>query len=466
MDSISPEIARYVAETKFGDLNPAVISSARRSTLDTFGAMLAGSSAPGIDTMVEFANGWGGNQEATLIGVGRKVPAPTAAWCNGAMARAMEIDDCVDFLPVHPSASAVPALLSLAESRGGLSGKEFVTALATGQDLIIRMGLAVRQSAAESGRNNLFNIFGPTAAVARALRLEPDKAQHALGISFSHAVGDGQCVLDGALTLRLQQGIFAQGALLSALLAEKDFTGARDFLLGKWGYLRVFEPDPRLEYLTEGLGQEFYGERTTIKPFSSCRATHPAIDLAMTLAKEHELDPVSIKRIAVRSTPEIHNMVASPHDVKAKPDSVPAAQFSIQFTVATSLIRGDMFLAELDPVLFQDRKILALANRVRVEPDPTLRTDSVMGRTVMDITSEDGTVVSGEVESPLGSPKRPLSYEACAKKFRKCAEAATQTPKETALQRVIDKVATLEELEDVSELATDLNTIILDTNQS
>ena len=456
MDDLSPRIARYVAQTRFEDLSPAAVSSARRSTLDTLGAMLAGSSAPGIETLVELASQWGGTEEACLIGYGLKLPAPAAAWCNGSMARALEIDDCVDFLPVHPSASAVPALFALAESRGGLSGQEFITALATGQDLIIRLGLAVRQSAIQSGRNNLFKIFGPTAAVARALRLKPDKVRHALGIAFSHAVGDGQCALDGALSLRLQQGIVSQGALLSALLAERGFTGARDFLLGQWGYLRVWEPDPRLEYVTEGLGREFYGERITIKPFSSCRATHPAIDLGLSLTKKHALDPASIKQITVRTSPEIHHLVAAPHEAKIRPDSVPAAQFSLQYTVAASLIRGDMFLAELDPGLFQDRKSLDLAGRIRVEPDPALRTNSVLGRTLMEIRSEEGAMVNGEIEFLLGSPQRPLNYDACCTKFCKCAEFAAHVPDAAALERVIARVAQLEELDDVSILINDL----------
>jgi 2-methylcitrate dehydratase PrpD len=456
MDEVSPRIAQYVAHTQFEDLNSAVVTGVRRSTLDTLAAILAGSSAPGIETIVNLASGWGGATEATLMAFGGKLPAPAAAWCNGTMARALEIDDCVDFLPVHPSASAIPALLALAELRGNLSGREFITALAVGQDLIIRMGLAVRQNAMQSGRNNLFKIFGPTAAVARALQLEPIRVQHALGIAFSHAVGDAQCALDGALTLRLQQGIVAQGALISGLLAEKGFTGAREFLLGRWGYFEVWEPDPRLEHLTEELGRKFYGKQITIKPFSSCRATHPSIDLALSLTKKHVLNPEAIEQIIVRTSPEIHNLVATPHEVKSKPDSVPTAQFSIQFTVAAALIRGDMFLDELEPKLFNEKNIIDLAGRIQVEPDPALRTDVVLGRTLMEIVTKEGAVFNGEIEHPLGSPRRPLSYDDCGSKLRKCAEYAVHPPTSDQLDRLIDRVRHLEELDDVSVLMADL----------
>lgn len=451
MDRIARSLGKYVSRARFEDLSSEAIASAKRSTLDTMGAILAGSSAPGVNTVVNLARGWGGTEEAHVIGYGSVLPAPLAVWCNGTMARALEIDDCVDFLPVHPSASSVADLLALAELKK-LSGRDLITALAVGQDLIIRMGLAVRQNAMESGRNNMFKIFGPTAALARAMEFEPGEAHNALGLAFSFAVGDGQCALDGALSLRLQQGIVAQGALLSVLLSSNGFTGARDLLLGNFGYLKAFEPDPRLEYLTEDLGKDFYGERITIKPFSSCRATHPAIDLALSLANKHDIDPQSIKRVTVRTTPEIHNLVASPHEVKIKPDSVPTAQFSIQYTVAAALMRGDVFLKELEPDALKDRAILDLAARVYVEPDPSLRTTFVLGRTVMEIETEEQSILRREIDSPLGSPSRPMAYNACAEKFIKCTAYSVNALEEEKIEELIEKVSHLEDLDDVSAL--------------
>lgn len=452
MDRYSKQIAAHVAAVQYHDLTPEAISSAKRSTLDTLAAMIAGSSAPGLEIMVEMAAGWGGRTEATVIGRALRLPGPVAAWLNGTMARALEIDDCVDFLPVHPSASAVPALLALAESQGGLSGREFITALAVGQDLIIRLGLTIRQNAMQTGRNNMFKIFGPAAAVARGLGLDAEKTQHALGLAFAHAVGDGQGALDGALSLRLQQGLVAQGALLSGLLARRGFTGARDFLLGRWGYLAVWEPDPRLAYL-DALGQEFLGERITIKPFSSCRATHPAIDLILGLMKEHRPEAAQIERIGVRVNPEIHNLVAVPHQDKIRPGSVPAAQFSIQYTAAAAALRGDIFLDELEPEVYGDESILALAERVVVEPDESLRTETVLGRCLVSIELTDGSVLGAETEHPLGSPARPLSLADCGAKFKKCITRSARPIAAEEIEKVIERVGDLEKLDDVTILA-------------
>lgn len=454
MGDICSRLASSVSRVEFEDLSPEALASAKRSTLDTLGAMVAGSGALGTDTVVNLARSWGGVGQASLVGYGDRLPAPLAAWCNGTMARALEIDDCVDFLPVHPSASAVPALLALSELKKGLSGKDFLTALAVGQDLIIRMGLAVRQNAMQSGRNNMFKIFGPTAALARAMELGPKETQNALGISFSFAVGDGQCALDGALTLGLQQGIVAHGAMLSVLLSSEGFTGARDFLLGRYGYLRAFEPDPRLEYLTQDFGKTFYGEKISIKPFSACRATHPSIELALQFREEAKFDIHSIKRIMVWTCPEVHQLVGSPQEVKIKPDSIPSARFSLQFTVAAALIRGDVFLKEIEPESIKDAEILGLAKKVSVEPDPALRTDFVLGKTVMEVETEDRSLLKKEIELPLGNPSRPLGYDACAVKFLKCARYAVRPSEKSRLEELIAIVSRLEEIPDVSMLVS------------
>lgn len=449
MDTVSRQLADYVASARFEDLPPAAVAAARRSTLDTLGAMLAGSSAEGIDAILALAASWGGTPQARVVGTDLRLPAPLAAWCNGAMARAREIDDCVDFLPVHPSASAVPALFALADLAGGMSGRDFVTALAVGQDVKIRLGLAVRQNAMQSGRNNLFKIFGPTAAVASAMKLDGERTLHALGIAFSHAVGDAQCALEGAMALRLQQGIVAQGALISALLAQQGFTGAREFLLGRWGYLRAFEPDPNLEALTDELGQSFRGELISIKPHASCRATHEAIDLALALRGEKGEAAAEVQCILLTVTPEVENLVGLPRATRVRPLTSADAQFSLPYTVAAALLRKRVFLDELEAVAYTDAGLLDLAARVEVRGDAAMRTEQVVGSTRLEAWWADGSRWTGETRSASGSPTQPIAEAAHVAKLNACAEHARRPPGDAALLTLRGACAQLEHLDDV-----------------
>jgi 2-methylcitrate dehydratase PrpD len=244
--------------------------------------------------------------------------------------------------------------------------------------------------------------------------------------------------------------------LLSVLLGTNGFTGAENFLLGNFGYLKAFEPDPRLEYLTQDLGRYFYGERITIKPFASCRATHASIDLALQLRNQINLHTNLIRRVRVWTSPEISQLVGEPRELKIAPKSVPTAQFSIQFTVAAALTRGDVFLNELEPESLEDNEILDLASRVYVEADASLRTDTVLGRTVMEIDLEGQPALKGEMASPLGSPACPMTYEACAEKFMKCAAYSVKPLERTRVEELIEVVSRLEDLQDVAVLVSHL----------
>lgn len=452
MEDITYNLCQYISSVSFEDINPNAIAVAKKSTLDTLGAMLAGSNAAGVNTVVDLAKQWRGTEEAHVIGWGDKLPAPLAALCNGTMARAMEIDDCLDFLPVHPSASIVPALLALAEMKGDMSGRDFLTSLAIGQDVIVRMGMTLRQNFLQSGHNNMFDIFGPTAALTTAMKFDPQEVQNALGISFSFAIGDGQSILDGALTVRLQQGLVAQGALLSVLLTSRGFTGAKDFLFGKHGYLVAFEPEPRINHLIKDLGKTFYGEMISYKPFSSCRGTHGAIELALRFRNEIPIDPKSIQRITVWVSPEIDKLLGTPREMKIKPETASVAQFSIQFTVAAALIRGDFFLKELEQESIQKNEILDLAQRIYIEPDPSMRTDFAVGKTMMQIEFEGSPTIKHEIDLPLGSPSRPMRYETCVEKFLKCAPYSIRPLENNRIKELAEMVSRLEDVPNVSTL--------------
>lgn len=452
MDDVSWALAEHISGTAFRDLSQESVAAARRSTLDTIAAMLAGSGAEGIDAVLGLARVWGGAQQARVVGTDLRLPAPLAAWCNGTMARALEIDDCIDFLPVHPSASAVPALLALADLTGGMSGRDFITALAVGQDVKIRMGLAVRQNAMQSGRNNMFKIFGPTAAVARALGLDAERTLHALGISFSHAVGDGQCALEGALSLRLQQGIVAQGAIISGQLAQRGYTGAKEFLLGRWGYLRSFEPEPNLAALTVDLGKRFLGQQISIKPHASCRATHEAIDLSLAMRNEKRDAVHGVERILVTVSPEVENLVGLPREKRLRPSSSADAQFSIPYTVAAALARGRVFLPELQHGSYTDPELLNLAARVETRADGGMRTEQVVGSTRLEAWWPDGSCWRGESKFPRGSPAAPISEDEHVAKLAACAERCRSRIREESLQEFRRAYDMLEDLDDVRVL--------------
>lgn len=87
-----------------------------------------------------------------------------------------------------------------------------------------------------------------------------------------------------------------------------------------------------------------------------------------------------------------------------------------------------------------------------MEPDPALRTEAVVGRTVATFETPGRPAVTWEVEHPLGGAQRPLSLETCTRKFLDCAEYAVRPLAAERLRTLVERVAHLETLEDVSGL--------------
>ena len=62
-----------------------------------------------------------------------RLPSPTARLAHG-----LDYDSQTPW-GAHPDSSLVPALLALAERKGGVTGEELITAVAIGQELFIRL---------------------------------------------------------------------------------------------------------------------------------------------------------------------------------------------------------------------------------------------------------------------------------------------------------------------------------------
>jgi 2-methylcitrate dehydratase PrpD len=86
-------------------------------------------------------------------------------------------------------------------------------------------------------------VFGATAAAGKLMDLSADQMLHAFGIAYSHAAGNRQCILDGALTKRMQAGQAASAGVFSAVLAQTGFTGAHNVFNGRFGFLELYQPN-------------------------------------------------------------------------------------------------------------------------------------------------------------------------------------------------------------------------------
>jgi 2-methylcitrate dehydratase PrpD len=451
------KIAEHVAGTTYMDLPDDAVTTAKKLIVDLLGVTVAGSSSPESLKALSLVRSWGGRGESRVLVHGDRVPAPEAGLVNGVMGRARDFDDVHEAAVLHPSVSVVPAAIAAAELRGGVTGREFITAVVLGVDLTCRMGIAPKTGPNVSGMSTTWQCgaFGSAAAASRVLGLDADETLNALGIAYSQASGNQQSIIEGATIVRVQQGLTTKAGITSALLAMAGITGPREPLEGRFGYYPVYH---RGEYdrkaLLGGLGERYEIVNTSIKPYPCCKWTHQAIEASLDIVNEEDIKPEAVEAVEVRLNRQAYNLVCEPMQFKRRPRSVVDAQFSVPFTVAAAIVRRRVSLDTFTEEGIRDPETLEMAQRVEAKVDPMI--EARYGRGIapeaVEVRTTDGDAYVRLVEHVKGSPRAPLSLDEVKEKFRGCMTySARPMPRENA-DEFLEAAMGLEKLSDISTL--------------
>ncbi|MBI5968026.1 MAG: MmgE/PrpD family protein [Deltaproteobacteria bacterium] len=461
--SIEPttRLVEFLVGMKYEDIPPSSLTATKRELLDIVGTTLAGNLAPGCPEVVSLVKEWGGAEESTIIGYGRKVPSPFAALANGTMAHAWDFDDTHDQAVLHAGVSVIPAALAIAERKGKVSGRDFLCAVVLGIEMVCRMGMATKFGPNTTGwmLTPLYGYFGAAAAAGKILGLDAERMHHCLGIAYSQAAGNVQCVLDGALTKRFQAGFAAQGGTLAALLAQKGVTGAKEIIQGRFGLYNVYQRgDLILEALIDSLGKNFAVENLSFKPYPCCRFIHSTIDAAKELFQRRPGLSKDIQEITISVNQQAYNAVCHPLTIKSEPRTIVDAQFSIPYATAVALIKGRVTLDDFAEKAIRNPGVIALAKKVcpRVDEEIEKMSSREISPAILEVKTERGGSYSQRIDIPKGHPRNPLSDEELAAKFRDCSRHAARPLPEENLNRLIDMIYSLEKLDDLTQLIKNL----------
>ena len=195
-------LCRLTQQARYEDLPAAVQTQAKHCLLDTLAVMIGCSAMEGIETVVDLVRDRGGRPESDTLFYGGAVPASEAALAMGPMARAMDFGDT--HIAGHVTEYIVPAMLATLGLCERISGKEFLTALAVGQEVLIRIGLAydIEQAAIHGDAGGHFT-FGAVAAVGKLMGLTPDQLENAQGIAKALLHHDMAMYIAGSLVVRI-----------------------------------------------------------------------------------------------------------------------------------------------------------------------------------------------------------------------------------------------------------------------
>lgn len=451
MDAIGP-LVQHAVSTTAADLPESTRTWARRAVLDTLGVLIAGAEADGIRPLLEQVREWGGRPEARVLVHGGRVPSPLAAFVNGAMARALDYDDCDEATGDHPSVAAIPAALSAADAAGGVSGADLLAAVALAVDAIMRIRRAspLRLGPRLPWTTATFAPLTGTISAGRALQLDAETLQNAVGLAYTEMSNTMQTSLDGALAHRIHQGAAGQAALTSIALARRGITGALSPLEGKFGlYQSYYHGEYSRALLLDGLGERYLCEEVSVKPFPCCKLTHGAAEAILEIGMPPGLSPEVVDQIEVRVNESAYTLCA--RQPWHPPQTVVEAQFSIPYVAATALVKGRVALESFTDEGIHDEKVLAAAARVKPLLAPEL--DSLglqVAPTEVGLLAADREPLRRRVDFVPGHPRNPMDFAAVANKFRQCATHAKVTA--PIVETVVDLVAHLENVPDVRQI--------------
>lgn len=140
-NDIDIQLAKYIVDTNFSDLPANVIEITKKSFLDGLGAMIGASGlGEGSRQFADLVMSGGGKPESSIIGYDTKVPAYMAAYANGALSHALDYENTGP--SGHPNAAAITSALAIAESIGNVGGRELITAITLGCDVVCRLAIA------------------------------------------------------------------------------------------------------------------------------------------------------------------------------------------------------------------------------------------------------------------------------------------------------------------------------------
>ncbi len=441
-ESVSPVMAKlsaYMSEAGGRALPDEVVEKAKHHILDTFAAMISGSDLPPARAAFTYA------RDLTIVASKMTASPPEAAFVNGMLAQADETDDSNEFSQSHPGCSIVPATLAAGE-KFGIDGMRFLRAVTLGYDVGPRMTISF---GAIDFRNNshksthaISSIFGSAAAAGCAANLNAQQMRWLLDYTAQQSSGIGAWTRD---TEHMEKafvfaGMTARSGVTSALVVHAGFDGIDDIFSGVDNYFLAYAPNANPEELVKQLGERYEIARTNIKKWTVGSPIQAPLDAMYIILKKRAVNPDDVKSLVVR----LANTEARVVDNREMPD------ICLQHMVAVMLIdKTASFHAAHDKPRMKDPDVLRVRAKVQLVPSEELEKMEPARQAIVEITLNDGTVLSERVTAVRGTVDNPMTREEVAQKCRDLVEPVLGKANCASL---IDKVFGIEKVTDIREL--------------
>ena len=366
-------------------------------TLDGIANMLAGRNTGPGRILLKWAEG-------------RQGDAGRRALLRGGLMHILEVDDLHRGSVTHPGCVVIPAALALAEEVDA-DGPTLLRAILKGFEAVCRVGMAVGNEHYRIWHNTATcGPFGSAMASAELLDLDDAQAVHALGNAGTQSAGLWEFLETGAMSKHLHAGRAAEAGVVAGQLAQAGFTGPPAILEGERGLFAGACPDPDPNAVLQDANARWQIHSVSIKPWPSCRHTHPVIDAALELATK--IDIASISDIEISTYQAAVDVCNRP-----TPSTPYEAKFSLQHTVAAALSAGAIGFDSFETESRNANASLRAKTKIRSgEPYLSAYPESWGGE--VSVTFNDGSKVGAVRHQCKGDPEAALDRDDMIAKSR------------------------------------------------
>ncbi len=442
-------LSKFIVETTFADLPENVVASVKKSILDTLGCGIAGFTLEkeSLGPVLRLVKSLGGNEEATIIVDGQKTNALHAALANGCLIHSIDFDDTHQAALTHTSSVTIPTALALGE-KFNTSGKDIILAIALGFEAATKVGQSVMPDLMRYWHSTALNgTIGAAALAGKLLGLTAEQMDLAFGIAADIASGTLACIEFGDITKSLHAGMAAMKGSLAALLVHDGANGPQHIFDYAKGYCHAYSNQPRIDKISENLGNPYEILVNGVKGFPSILASHTSIKAVSDIVRHKNLDAHAIKSVSVKTYNKVEESFCN-YD----PQTLLAARLSVPFCIALAAVDGEVTLNNFTAERLHDSKIRELMKKITIEGDPELNAlypEKLPAKVA--ITTNDGSVFAQHEYYPKGSSKNPLTRREFEDKFM---SLATISLPESQARHIIDSISRLESLESITKLTT------------
>jgi 2-methylcitrate dehydratase len=439
----------------YKSLGRAVIDSAIRHHLDTFGCALGGyPSEPSKIGQRIAATGTSSVCAASVIGMKEKTTPEYATFANACMARYLDFNDVyISQGGTHPS-DMIPAFIALGESTRA-TGKDIILAMYAAYEVVTVMGDAIPIRSRGWDQGALITI-STAAGAAVLLKLTPEQTAHAISLAMTPSI---PLRITRAGELSHWKGCAAAHAAMNALfaarLAKEGLTGPYRPFEGVDGLWKQVTGPFKLNGASDGLGVLRRGlsgiERTAYKAFPAELDSQGPLRMFRQLRSKFTVDQIKSINVAMRWA-GWHEAGGGQgdHDEKWDPKTRETADHSLPYLIAVMLVDGkidsDSFTSKriADPAL---RPIMQKISIVEDKELTAMNIDELVSK--IDIVLQNGEKINEVARYPGAYPVNPLTDAELETKFRSLSNKVVPSKRTDEL---LDLCWQFESLNDINVL--------------